>query len=78
VNEHDLRNHISYWLLISVLLETSQIDELDQIYIDWRDEQGIKNDEEIFFVMERSIKLLAKYLLKLNTWYHEVIFLFYF
>jgi len=60
-----------------VLIETSQIDELDQMYIDWRTEQGI-TDEEDFFIFERSIKLLARYLLKLSTWYNEVIYLFYF
>jgi len=68
-----LKNYVSYWLVISTLIETSQIDELDSLIMETLDDS-----DEVFFIYENSLKLLFKYLRKLSTWYNEVIYLFYF
>ena len=40
VEEGDLRNHISYWLVIQTLIETEIIDDIDQEYMDLMDGMG--------------------------------------
>ena len=76
VKEGDLRNHISYWLLISTLIEQQLIEDIDQDYIELMEDMG--ETPESFFLFESSLKLLCKYLRKLATWYNESIYLFYF
>lgn len=70
----DLKNHISYWLLISLLIEKSMIEDLDEEYISSLEEQ----EQAPFFIFEESLKFLSKYLRKLVDWYNSPIFLFYF
>ena len=76
VPEEHLRNHISYWLVVSVLIEKHWIEELDGEYLNYCTEVG--EEPEAFFLLENSLKLLCRYLRKLHLWYNESIFLFYF
>jgi hypothetical protein len=74
VKEEDLRNHISYWLVMSALIERDMMPDIDQDCLEEADEET----GEAFFLVENSLKLLLKYLRKLYSFHNDVIFLFYF
>ena len=77
VEEGDLRNHISYWLVIQVLLETETMDDIDQEYMDLMDGMG-EVPLEPFFLQESSLRLMCRYFKKLNDFHNDTIYLFYF
>jgi hypothetical protein len=78
IEHKHLRNHISYWLLLSTLLETGMIVELEELNMEMQQDCSSKEDEEQFFIFENSLGVLCKYLLKLSQWYHDTIQLFYY
>ena len=73
VKTDDLRNHMSYWLLLTSLIEKQMIEEIDQEYLEYMEENGSSlaatQPEEPFFLFEGSLKLLCRYLKKLSIWY---------
>ena len=77
VNDGDLRNHISYWLVIQTLIETEVIDDIDQEYMDLMDGMG-EVPLEPFFLQESSLRLMCRYFKKLNEFHNDTIYLFYF
>lgn len=70
----NLRNHISYWLLITLLVESGLITDIDEEYINEAEESS---PEEPFFLFEKSLELLTKFLYKLAQWPCETIYIFY-
>jgi hypothetical protein len=74
VEEGNLRNHISYWLVMSALIEKDLMTDIDSYCLEEAEQDG----SEAFFLVENSLKLLIKYLRKLYTFHNEVIFVFYF
>lgn len=77
IDEGDLRNHVSYWLVMQTLMEQGLIDEIDQEYLDLMEGMG-EVPLEPFFLQESSLKLMCRYFKKLNQWHHDTIYLFYF
>lgn len=71
----NLRNHISYWLLLSSLIETNTITDLDEAYMA---DLGDTEESEPFFIVEKSLEILFKYLQKLLKWHNSIIYAFYF
>jgi hypothetical protein len=70
VDVSSLQNHLSYWMVISALVETQTLEDLDLEYLEYHGSDVPEN----YFLFEESIKLLSKYFRKLSDWHNAAIY----